>query len=71
MILQLTTIAEQCRAIIKSAESAGLQIDDGNVLDLCADNLPRLPLDTIRDALVVAGLAARFPNATRRHVYDN
>lgn len=67
MIPKLPEIAKKCRAAIEKADRAGVMIDDGNVVDLCADKLPRVPLDTIRDALVVAGLAARFPKATRDH----
>lgn len=60
--LQLTDIAEQCKDVILAAESAGLTIDDGNVVDLCADNIPA-SLSDIRSALVVAGLGSRFPRA--------
>lgn len=62
--MQLIDLAKDCAAVITSAESDGLVIDDGNVVDLCADNLPA-SLSDIRSALVVAGLAHRFPKATR------
>lgn len=65
---QLVAVARRCRSIIRRADNAGLVINDGNVVDLCADNLPsRVSLNDIRDALVTAGLSARFPRATRRH----
>lgn len=66
MIPKLVDIAKQCRTIIESAESMGVTIDDGNVVDLCADNLPdKVSLQDIRCALVVAGFAVRYPKATR------
>lgn len=64
---QLDEIARTCRTLISFAERDGVEINDGNVVDLIADNLTHLPLDTIRDALVVAGLAHRFPRATSQH----
>ena len=60
----LTRIAKFARERIKAAEADGLEIGDGDVVDLIADQAPGLPLDTIREALVVAGLSQRFPNAT-------
>lgn len=63
----LVDVARECRAILEGAESAGVIIDDGNIVDLIADHLTTIPLDCIRDALVIAGLATRFPEATRRH----
>lgn len=51
------------RAIIAKAEAAGLTIDDGNVVDLIADNLP-ITLKEIRELLVIEGFAKRFPKAT-------
>lgn len=69
MILQLTEIAARCRSVVEGAERAGLVIDDSNVVDLCADNLPdNISLTDIRRALVVAGLASKFPLATSREV---
>lgn len=62
---QLTDIATRARQIIDAAEHDGLTIDDGNVVDLLANNIPRVPLNDLRSALVVAGLAARFPRAHR------
>lgn len=59
----LEDLATRCRQVIARAEGAGVVIDDGNVVDLCADNIPASLAD-IRSALVVAGLAARFPRAT-------
>lgn len=67
-LASLVAIAGEARGIIAAAEADGVAIDDGNVVDLLADHLTRVPLDTLRDALVVAGLAARFPRATRRHL---
>jgi hypothetical protein len=64
--LQLTDIAAYARTLIDAATRDGLSIDDGNVIDLLADNIPRVPLDTFRHALVVAGYSARFPRATTR-----
>lgn len=62
----LTDIASRARRIIEAAETAGVAIDDGNVVDLIADNISDVSLSDIRCALVVAGLAPRFPRATSR-----
>jgi len=64
---QLTALATACRRVIARADAAGIAVTDGNVVDLCADNIEHVSLNDIRDALVVAGLAARFPRATRKH----
>ncbi len=63
----LNYIAARCINLIKRAENDGIVIDDGNVVDLIADNLTTVPLSDIRAALVVAGLAARFPKATNEN----
>ena len=61
----LAEYAPLVRDIIARAEADGLTIDDGNVVDLLADNLNDLSISQIRLALIVAGLAARFPRASR------
>lgn len=63
-MIQLTTVAEHVTHIIRRAEAAGVVIDDGNVIDLLADNI-MLPLETIRQALAVSAVARRFSQATR------
>lgn len=63
--LLLAEVANLCRNLVEGADAAGVELDDGNVVDLCADNLPQaVTLSDIRCALVVAGLAPRFPKAT-------
>lgn len=63
-------LAARVREIVAAAEADGVALDDGNVVDLLADQLaeqmPRVPLDELRAALVAAGLAPRFPKATAR-----
>lgn len=66
----LIQIATEVRRIIERADSADIALDDGNIIDLLADNLESEPLDTLRDALVVAGMGSRFPHAVRRHTGD-
>jgi len=61
---QLMDVARECAAIIRRAEADGVVIDDGNVIDLLADNLTRVSLADLRSALAVSGLGARFPRAT-------
>lgn len=61
----LLELARKARTIIMRAEKAGVEVTDGNVVDLIADNLPREALANIRAALVVAGYLERFPNACR------
>lgn len=50
--------------IILAAESDGVIVDDGNVVDLIADNTTATLAD-IRRALIHAGLSKRFPNAVK------
>ena len=63
-VAPLTSLATFCRERIEAAEADGLEISDGDVVDLVADNSDA-PLELIRAALVVAGYAQRFPKATR------
>lgn len=63
-VAPLTELAKFCGERIRAAELDGLEISDGDVVDLIADNSDA-PLQTIREALVVAGYSARFPRATR------
>ena len=63
-VAPLTDLARFCRERIEAAEADGLEITDGDVVDLIADNSDA-PLQTIREALVVAGYSSRFPRATR------
>ena len=63
-VAPLTALATFCRERIEAAEADGLEIGGGDVVDLIADNSDA-PLQTIREALVVAGYAQRFPNATQ------
>ena len=62
-VAPLTELATFCRERIVDAENDGLEITDGDVVDLIADNSDA-PLQTIREALVVAGYSHRFPSAT-------
>lgn len=64
----LVDIAQEARTIIEEAEADGLDINDGNVIDLLADNI-ECSLSDLRCALVVAGLGDRFPRATSRSTY--
>lgn len=64
----LDSLATFCKQTIeREAELDGLEIDDGNVVDLIADNSDATLVD-IRQALVLAGYAKRFPKATRGYV---
>lgn len=55
-------LAARVKAVIAKAEADGVTIDDGNVVDLVADNC-LASIDDIRLAIAFAGFAARFPNA--------
>lgn len=61
----LLGLAAECRRMIERADSEGEDIDDGNVVDFIADHVP-VSLARIRAALVAAGYARRFPQATRQ-----
>jgi hypothetical protein len=63
----LTEVADKCRRIIERADAAGISLDDGNIVDLLADNIELVSLNDLRDALVVCGHGARFPRATYRY----
>jgi hypothetical protein len=52
----LMAIAEDCRAIVKKAEAELGPLPKKGYLDLVADNLPRVPLETLKAALVCAGV---------------
>jgi hypothetical protein len=62
--MTLKQLSNRCRSVIERAEADGVQIDDGNVVDLIADNV-RVPLGFIRQALSYAGYSSRFPNAVK------
>ena len=73
----LSQLADYCKVCVDKADADGVELDDGNIVDLCADrcadgNWPYFqpPLDDIRSALIVAGLAPRFPIATSKFRYD-
>jgi hypothetical protein len=68
-VMPLIELAKFCLECINDAEKDGVKIDDGNVVDLIADNSDA-PLVTIREALVVAGLSHQFPNATSCRMRD-
>ena len=57
--------AKQVQAVIEHANTAGVRIDDGNVVDLLADNIPDATLTEIRQWLVMAGYRNVFPLATK------
>lgn len=61
---ELMDLARQCRKLIDDARAAGVTVDDGNVVDLCADHLTAVPLFEIRCALACSGYGAQFPRAT-------
>jgi len=55
-----TEIAKFAAALIEGADKAGLTIDNGNVIDLLADNITAPDLRTLRAALSLTGYAERF-----------
>ena len=67
MVYQVASIAKVIKAIIRNAEQCGLIINDGNVTQLLANNLPKdIGYIDIGSALVVAGFSKRFPVSIRR-----
>lgn len=65
----LATLAKDCEQLIRFAESKGIAIDDGNVVDLIADNIVSVSLAQIRAALIIAGYAEQFPRALKTYVH--
>lgn len=65
----LMDIAVKAREVIANAEADRVVIDDGNVIDLLCDNISSVSIEDLRSALVVAGLATRFPKATAPRQY--
>jgi hypothetical protein len=61
---QLTDVAAECKRVIERADAADVALDDGNVVDLLADNIPHVSLADLRCALVISGHGSRFPKAT-------
>lgn len=55
----------QVNQIIGKAIGARVVVDAGNVVDLLADNLPRVPLDTLRAALAASRYGGRWPTAEK------
>lgn len=53
---QLMDIAAECRAIVLRARADLGDIPRAQLLDLVADNIPSVPLDDLRAALVCAGV---------------
>ncbi len=54
--LNLMSIAEACRVVVLRAEKDLGKLPRASYLDLVADNLEDVPLETLRCALVVAGV---------------
>lgn len=61
----LMDIAKRIQIIIDRADAAGVVVDDGNVIDLLADNIAIVPIEDLRAALVCSGHGSRFPKATQ------
>lgn len=55
----------ECGHVITRALAAGVALDDGNVIDLLADNLPSFRLPELRAALAASSYAGRWPSAER------
>lgn len=61
--VKLLCLSSKCKAIVdKATESLGNDLAGHSIIDLVADNLPNEPLETLVDALVVAGFVARLPH---------
>lgn len=71
---EMKIITACVKKIIQAADDAKIALDDGNVVDLCEDQLKttylnqvrslgRISLSTIRFAISEAGFAERFPKA--------
>ncbi len=54
--LNLMSIAGECRRIVLAAEKDLGPLAKKSYLDLVADNIPDVPLETLKAALVVAGV---------------
>ena len=65
MAASLKVTAARCRQLILEAEDCDLIIDEGNVIDLLADNITDVSLLHLRLALGASGLGSRFPKAVR------
>jgi hypothetical protein len=56
--LDLQSIAHACDKVVSDARRVlGHNLGGGSVLDLVADNLDDVPLETLKTALVVAGIS--------------
>lgn len=59
----MQTLEKRIDLIIRRADDAGVTLDDGNIIDLLADNIPASLAD-LRAGLISTGYASRFPKAT-------
>jgi len=58
--LDLMSIAHACDKVVSDARQAlGYDLGGSSVLDLVADNLDDVPLETLKTALVVAGIRGK------------
>lgn len=61
-------LARRCETIINGALADGIRLDDGNVVDLLADNIEGEPIARLKDALGVSiyGTRYAFAHGVRR-----
>lgn len=69
----LIDIAKDCRQIYDACAIVSPDLFGGSVLDLCADQLSDIPLDTLKDAIIVSGIAgvanARIVSQINRYAH--
>lgn len=64
--VDMQRLAKDCIFLIEWARRDGLIIDEGNVIDLIADNVTNVTLNEIKEALQLAGYADKFPNVLNK-----
>lgn len=66
--LNLESIAHECMRVYTACTAENADLFGGSLLDLLADNLPDVPLRTLVDAIVVAGIYASANDRIRKAI---
>lgn len=64
----LMSIAIECRRLFDDCARVSPDLFGCTVLDLCADRIPDVPLDTLKDAIVVSGIAGICNDRIKRQI---
>ena len=66
--LDLMSVARECRRVYDACASESPDLFGGSLLDLLADNIEDVPLDTLIDAIAVSGIYACTNDRIRKSI---